>query len=172
MPFVGNPLVLLLGASLFLLSPLALGLLISTLCATQQQAFATNFFVLNPFFILSGFGFPIASMPEVLQWFTYVNPLRYFLVVIRGTFLKGVGVDVLWPDLAAMAAHRGRAAYGRASCASANRWSECPETRAQAELSTASKPATSSHDPCPVLLDFGVHSIRRKIKVVAPGNGA
>jgi ABC-2 type transport system permease protein len=102
-PFVGNPLVLLLGTTLYLLSTLALGLLISTLCSTQQQAFATNFFVLNPFFILSGFSFPISSMPEVLQWFTYVNPLRYFLVVIRGTFLKGVGVEVLWPDLLAMA---------------------------------------------------------------------
>lgn len=102
-PFVGNPLVLLLGTALFLLSTLALGLLISTLCSTQQQAFATNFFVLNPFFILSGFAFPISSMPEALQWFTYLNPLRYFLVVIRGTFLKGVGVNVLWPDLAAMA---------------------------------------------------------------------
>jgi ABC-2 type transport system permease protein len=102
-PFVGNPLVLLLGTVLFLLSTLALGLLISTICSTQQQAFATNFFVLNPFFILSGFAFPISSMPEVLQWFTYLNPLRYFLVVIRGTFLKGVGIDVLWPDLAAMA---------------------------------------------------------------------
>lgn len=102
-PFVGNPLVLLLGTTLFLLSTLALGLLISTLCSTQQQAFATNFFVLNPFFILSGFSFPISSMPDVLQWFTYINPLRYFLVVIRGTFLKGVGLDILWPDLAAMA---------------------------------------------------------------------
>jgi ABC-2 type transport system permease protein len=101
-PFVGNPLVLLLGTLLFLLSTLALGLLISTICSTQQQAFATNFFVLNPVFILSGFSFPISSMPDVLQWLTYLNPLRYFLVVIRGTFLKGVGVDVLWPDLAAM----------------------------------------------------------------------
>lgn len=102
-PFVGNPLILLLGTSLYLLSTLALGLLISTVCSTQQQAFATNFFVLNPFFILSGFSFPIASMPQVLQWFTYINPLRYFLVIIRGTFLKGVGLDVLWPQLAGLA---------------------------------------------------------------------
>lgn len=103
-PFVGNPLVLLLGSALFLLSTLALGLFISTLCMTQQQAFSMNFFILNPFFILSGFSFPISSMPKVLQWMTYVNPLRYYLVVIRGTFLKGVGVDVLWPQLAAMTA--------------------------------------------------------------------
>ncbi len=102
-PFVGNPFVLLLGTALFLLSTLAVGLLISTVCSTQQQAFSTNFFVLSPFFILSGFAFPISSMPQVLQWFTYVNPLRYYLVVIRGTLLKGVGVSVLWPDFAAMA---------------------------------------------------------------------
>jgi ABC-2 type transport system permease protein len=103
-PFVGNPFVFILGTMLYMLSLLALGLLISTVCSTQQQAFATNFFVLNPFFILSGFSFPISSMPDVLQWFTYVNPLRYFLVVIRGTFLKGIGLDILWPDFVAMAA--------------------------------------------------------------------
>jgi ABC-2 type transport system permease protein len=103
-PFVGNPLVFILGTVLYLLSLLALGLLISTVCTTQQQAFATNFFVLNPFFILSGFSFPISSMPEALQWFTYLNPLRYFLVVIRGTFLKGIGLNILWPDFLAMAA--------------------------------------------------------------------
>jgi ABC-2 type transport system permease protein len=103
-PFVGNPLVFISGTVLYLLSLLAIGLLISTVCSTQQQAFATNFFVLNPLFILSGFSFPISSMPDVLQWFTYINPLRYFLVVIRGTFLKGIGISILWPDLAAMGA--------------------------------------------------------------------
>jgi ABC-2 type transport system permease protein len=102
-PFVGSPLVMLLGASLFLLAALGLGLLLSTLARTQQQAFALNFFLVNPFFILSGFAFPIAAMPQALQWFTLINPLRYFLVVIRSVFLKGVGIDVLWPDLAAMA---------------------------------------------------------------------
>jgi ABC-2 type transport system permease protein len=102
-PFVGNPFILLLGTALYLLSTLALGLLISSVCSTQQQAFATNFFVLNPFFILSGFSFPIASMPQVLQWLTYLNPLRYYLVIIRGTFLKGIGLDVLWPQLSALA---------------------------------------------------------------------
>jgi ABC-2 type transport system permease protein len=103
-PFEGNPLVLLLGTCLFLLSTLAIGLLISTLCMTQQQAFASNFFVLNPMFILSGFSFPISAMPEVLQWITYVDPLRYFLVIIRGTYLKGVGMGVLWPQMLALAA--------------------------------------------------------------------
>jgi len=102
-PFVGDPLILLLGTSLFLLSTLGLGLLISTLCKTQQQAFASNFFVLNPMFTLSGFSFPIASMPWPLQWLTYLDPLRYYLVVIRATFLKGVGLDALWPDMLGMA---------------------------------------------------------------------
>ena len=101
-PFNGNPIVMLIGTSLFLLSTLALGLLISTICTTQQQAFATNFFVVNPLFTLSGFSFPIASMPHVLQWFSYINPLRYFLVVIRACFLKGIGFEVLWPQLLAL----------------------------------------------------------------------
>ncbi|MEI9992028.1 MAG: ABC transporter permease [Rhizomicrobium sp.] len=102
-PFNGDPLVMLVGTSLFLLSTLALGLLISTICTTQQQAFATNFFVVNPLFTLSGFSFPIASMPRALQWFSYVNPLRYYLILIRACFLKGVGFTVLWPELGALA---------------------------------------------------------------------
>lgn len=101
-PFVGSLWVMFLGACLFLLAALGLGLLLSTLSRTQQQAFALNFFLINPLFILSGFAFPIAAMPKVLQWFTLINPLRYFLVVIRAVFLKGVGIDILWPQLAAM----------------------------------------------------------------------
>ena len=102
-PFNGDPLVMLAGTSLFLLSTLALGLLISTICTTQQQAFATTFFVVNPLFTLSGFSFPIASMPHALQWFSYINPLRYYLIVIRACFLKGVGFGILWPELGALA---------------------------------------------------------------------
>jgi len=103
-PFVGNPFVLLLGTTLYLLSVLGIGLLISTICMTQQQAFATNFFVINPAFILSGFSFPIASMPVFMQWLSRINPMSYYLVVIRGTFLKGVGLSVLWPQMLALAA--------------------------------------------------------------------
>ncbi len=103
-PFIGDPAVLLAGSALFLLAVVGMGLLLSTYSHTQQQAFALNFFFVNPFFILSGFAFPIAAMPKVLQWFTLINPLRYFLIVIRAVFLKGVGFSVLWPDLAAMAA--------------------------------------------------------------------
>ncbi len=102
-PFSGSPWVMLIGASLFLLAALGMGLLLSTFSRTQQQAFALNFFLVNPFFILSGFAFPIAAMPKLLQWFTVVNPLRYFLVVLRAVFLKGVGVSILWPQLGAMA---------------------------------------------------------------------
>jgi ABC-2 type transport system permease protein len=102
-PFVGSPWIMLLGACLFLLAALGLGLLLSAFSRTQQQAFALNFFLLNPLFILSGFAFPISAMPKVLQWLTIINPLRYFLVVIRAVFLKGAGIDVLWPDFAAMA---------------------------------------------------------------------
>jgi ABC-2 type transport system permease protein len=103
-PFVGNPFVLLLGTSLYLLSVLGTGLLISTICSTQQQAFATNFFVINPLFILSGFSFPISSMPQAMQWLSAINPMTYYLIVIRGTFLKGVGLNVLWPQMLALAA--------------------------------------------------------------------
>ena len=102
-PFVGDPFIMLLRASLFLLAALGLGLLVSTMARTRQKAFALSFFLIDPFFILSGFAFPIAAMPAALQWFTLVNPLRYFLVVIRSVFLKGVGVAELWPDLLAMA---------------------------------------------------------------------
>jgi len=103
-PFRGSLAVLLLGTSLYLLSTLSLGLMISTVCKTQQQAFATNFFLVNPLFILSGFAFPISSMPPFLQWLTYANPVRYFIVIIRSVFLKGVGVAVLAPQLLALAA--------------------------------------------------------------------
>ncbi len=101
-PFVGNPFVLLLGTSLYLLSVLGIGLLISTVCMTQQQAFATNFFVINPAFILSGFSFPIATMPVFMQWLSTIDPMSYYLIVIRGTFLKGVGLGVLWPQMLAL----------------------------------------------------------------------
>ena len=103
-PFVGDPFVLLLGTTLYLFCALGIGLLISTVCVTQQQAFATNFFVINPAFILSGFSFPIFTMPVFMQWLSHINPMTYYLVVIRGTFLKGVGLSVLWPQMLALAA--------------------------------------------------------------------
>jgi len=84
------------------LSTLGIGLFISTISSTQQQAMMTTFFFILPFFMLSGFVFPIANMPAVVQWLTYLNPLRYFLVIIRGIFLKGTGIEVLWPQFLAL----------------------------------------------------------------------
>jgi ABC-2 type transport system permease protein len=101
-PLRGNPLVLLLGAVLFLLSSVAIGLFISTICSTQQQAQISTFFFVMPAFTLSGFAFPIDNMPEWIQYLSYVNPLRYFLVIIRGVFLKGNGLDILWPQMLAL----------------------------------------------------------------------
>jgi ABC-2 type transport system permease protein len=102
-PFRGSLAVLALGMVLFLLCMLGIGLFISTVSATQQQAMVTAFFFIMPAVTFSGFGFPIASMPRFVQWLTYVDPLRYLLVVLRGTYLKGIGLAVLWPQMAAMA---------------------------------------------------------------------
>jgi ABC-2 type transport system permease protein len=101
-PMRGSFPLLLLGTSLFLLSTLGIGLFISTVSATQQQAMMTTFFFFFPAMLLSGFVYPIANMPEAVQWLTFVNPLRYFLIIIRGVFLKGIGLEVLWPQLAAL----------------------------------------------------------------------
>ena len=101
-PLRGNPLVLLLGAVLFLMSSVAIGLFLSTICSTQQQAQISTFFFTMPAFTLSGFAFPIENMPEWIQYLTYANPLRYFLVIIRGVFLKANGLDILWPQVLAL----------------------------------------------------------------------
>lgn len=101
-PLKGSWWLLLLGACLFLLSTVGIGIFISTVSATQQQAMMTTFFFILPTFLLAGLIFPIANMPEVIQWTTYAIPLRYFLVIIRGVFLKDVGFDVLWPQYAAL----------------------------------------------------------------------
>ncbi|MDD5711193.1 MAG: ABC transporter permease [Smithellaceae bacterium] len=102
-PLVGSITLLFFATCLFLLSTLGAGLFISTISSTQQQAMMTTFFVIVPFFMLSGFVFPIVNMPTLVQWLTYLNPLRYFLVVIRGIFLKGIGIDILWPQFLALA---------------------------------------------------------------------
>jgi ABC-2 type transport system permease protein len=102
-PLNGSILLLFFGTCLFLLSTLGIGLFISTISSTKQQAMMTSFFFIMPFFMLSGFVFPIANMPEVVQWLTYLNPLRFFLVILRGIFLKGVGLDILWPQYLALA---------------------------------------------------------------------
>ena len=94
---------LLFGATaLFLMSSLGFGLFISTISRTQQQAMMSAFFFIFPAMLLSGFAFPIENMPQPVQWLTYLNPLRYFLVIIRGIFLKGVGMVILWPQFFAL----------------------------------------------------------------------
>jgi ABC-2 type transport system permease protein len=61
-----------------------------------------TFLLFQPFSMLSGFSFPIRSMPEPVQWFTFLNPMRYFLEIVRGIFLKGSGFDTLWPNMLAL----------------------------------------------------------------------
>lgn len=100
----GSALLLLLLAMLFLLTTLGLGLFISTVSRTQQQAVLTAFFVLIPSVILSGFMFPIENMPRAIQTLTYIIPLRYFVEIVRGIFLRGAGVATLWPQVLALAA--------------------------------------------------------------------
>jgi ABC-2 type transport system permease protein len=102
-PIMGDPFLLLFSTGLYLMSTLGVGLFISTVSRTQQQAMMTAFFFMQPAILLSGFIYPIANMPVMIQWITYLNPLRYFLVIIRGIFLKGVGLHVLWPQMAALA---------------------------------------------------------------------
>jgi ABC-2 type transport system permease protein len=101
-PFNGSfPLMLLCGV-LFLMTSLGAGLLLSTISHTQQQAMMSSFFFVMPAFMLSGFAFPIRNMPLVVQYLSYLNPLRYFIEIVRGIFLKGVGVSVLWPQMACL----------------------------------------------------------------------
>jgi len=102
-PFRGSPLVLLLGAVLYILSGLGIGLLISTVSRTQQEAFMAMFLVFLPAMLLSGFMFPVASMPVVFQYITLLNPIRHFLEIVRGVFLRGAGLEMLWPQFLALA---------------------------------------------------------------------
>lgn len=97
-PVKGNGF-LLFGLSLiFMLTTLGLGLFISTVSKNQQQAMLSAVFFIIPMLILSGFVFPIASMPRLIQHLTAIVPLRYYLVIIRGLFLRGVGLEALWQE--------------------------------------------------------------------------
>jgi ABC-2 type transport system permease protein len=102
-PMRGSISLLFAMSAVYLLSTLGLGLFISTVSATQQQAMmTTTFFFLTPMIYLSGFIFPIDNMPDWIQPVTYLIPLRYFLVILRGIFLKGVGLEVFWPQALAL----------------------------------------------------------------------
>jgi ABC-2 type transport system permease protein len=98
-PFVGSGLLFLAASLVYLLSGLGLGLFVSTVSATQREAFMTTFLLFMPTVLLSGFMFPVRSMPRVFQWIAQFNPMTHYLVVVRGIFLKGAGLGVLWPQL-------------------------------------------------------------------------
>lgn len=102
-PIRGSLLLLFVATALYIMTTLGVGLYISTVSQTQQQAMMSTFFFYFPAVLLSGFMFPIANMPVVVQWLTYLNPLRYFLVIIRGIFLKGIGSEILWPQMFVLA---------------------------------------------------------------------
>ena len=104
-PLRGSVVLLFALTAVYLLSTLGLGLFVSTISSTQQQAMMTaTFFFLTPMMFLSGFIFPIENMPAVIQPFTYLIPLRYFLEILRSIFLKGVGLETLWPQALALLA--------------------------------------------------------------------
>ncbi|HNS37586.1 MAG TPA: ABC transporter permease [Anaerolineaceae bacterium] len=102
-PINGSLGLLLALTALFLITTLGIGLLISTIANTQQEAMLTTQFMLLPSIFLSGFFFPLAAMPDFLQWISYAIPLRYFLIIARGVVLKGVGLEAMWPEAAALA---------------------------------------------------------------------
>jgi len=98
-PLRGNLFFLLFATCIYLFTTLGIGLFISTISSTQQEAMMSVFLFYMPTVLLSGFAYPISNMPLVIQWSTFVNPLRYFMVIIRSVFLKGVGIEVLWTQL-------------------------------------------------------------------------
>ncbi len=102
-PVRGNLLLLFFSTGLYLMTTLGTGLFISTISETQQQAMMSTFFFFFPAMLLSGFVFPIDNMPQVVQWLDVFNPLAYFLIIVRGIFLKGVGLSILWPQMLALA---------------------------------------------------------------------
>lgn len=101
-PLRGSLLLLFFAATLYLMTTLGVGLFVSTISRTQQQAVMGSFFFFMPAFMLSGFAFPIRNMPLPVQYLSFLDPVRYFIEIVRGLFLKGVGVSVLWPQLAAL----------------------------------------------------------------------
>jgi ABC-2 type transport system permease protein len=101
-PMRGSFLVLLLASLFYITAGISVGLLISTLSRTQQEAIMTMFLFLLPAIILSGFFYPISSMPRFFQWLTLFNPVRHFLEIVRSVFLKGGGLDILWPQFLAL----------------------------------------------------------------------
>lgn len=104
-PLRGSLVLLFFCTVLYLLTTLGVGLFVSTISRTQQQAVMGSFFFFTPAFMLSGFAFPIRNMPVAVQYLSYLNPVRYFMTIVRGIFLKGTGIPVLWPQMLALAVY-------------------------------------------------------------------
>jgi len=102
-PLRGSVLVLAGCTIVFLGTSLDIGLFVSTISQTQQQSQMLTFFIMQPLFMLSGFTIPVRNMPDSIQVLTHLNPLRYYMEIVRWVFLKGSGLDVLWPQVAALA---------------------------------------------------------------------
>lgn len=98
-PFAGSFFTLYTGMSLFVLAAIGMGLLLSSMAATMQQAMLFSFLLIMPFSLLSGLTTPISSMPESLQYLTYINPLRYAINIAHRVYLEGAGLRLLWPEL-------------------------------------------------------------------------
>lgn len=101
-PFRGSFPLLVFASLLYILAALGMGLLISTVSSTQQEAYMASILVFMPSTLLSGFMFPVASMPVFFQWITLANPVRHYIVIVRSIFLKGAGIDALWPHFIAL----------------------------------------------------------------------
>ena len=103
LPLKGGFWLLFVLCLIFLMTTLGLGLFVSTVSRTQQQAMMTAiFFIMMPMIFFSGFVFPIENMPRFIQYVSYAMPLRYFFVIVRGLFLKGIGISTLWPQAVAL----------------------------------------------------------------------
>ena len=102
-PMRGSFVLLFFASLVYIVCGLGIGLLISTVSGTTQEAFMTMFMFFLPAMIFSGFFFPIANMPTVFQFVSLLDPIRYYLATVRGIFLKGAGLAVLWPQIAALA---------------------------------------------------------------------
>lgn len=101
-PFRGSLLLLVACSILYLMTSLGCGLFLSTISHTQQQAMMSSFMFIMPAFMLSGFAFPVRNMPVAVQWLSYLDPIRYFIEIVRGIFLKGTGIETLWPQMLAL----------------------------------------------------------------------
>jgi ABC-2 type transport system permease protein len=102
-PFEGSFLTLGVSSLVYVLSGIGIGLLISTISNTQQEAFMSMFMVFMPMMMLSGMMFPVDNMPHWVQYLTWLDPLRHFLIIVRGIFLRGAGWTIIWPQLLVLA---------------------------------------------------------------------